>query len=77
MDEIDAALDDTYRDKLSFLIGKLANKGYQVICTTHWPQLLNFANRIFHVENSAGFSMVKLVNKDKANYLIGYDAVDD
>merc|ERR1711972_533331 len=69
LDEVDAALDASYRSALANLVAKTARSS-QVILTTFRPELLEKADRSYRVYQQNRASRIDVVNRDQAKQVL-------
>mmetsp|Transcript_47196 Transcript_47196/g.137270 ORF Transcript_47196/g.137270 Transcript_47196/m.137270 type:complete len:1208 (-) Transcript_47196:81-3704(-) len=70
LDEVDAALDASYRSALANLVGRTASGGSQVILTTFRPEALDKADRCYRVYQQNRASRIDAVTPDQARQVL-------
>lgn len=69
LDEVDAALDASYRSALANLVSKIA-KSSQVVLTTFRPEVLDKANRCYRVYQQNRASRIDVITPDQAKQVL-------
>jgi len=69
LDEVDAALDASYRSALANLIAKTASSS-QVVMTTFRPEALEMADRCYRVYQQNRASRIDAVTRDQAKQVL-------
>ena len=73
LDEVDAALDDKFREGIAMAMGLIADEGHQCFFTSFRPEFCKVSKRHFLVTMQGGTSRIALATREAALQFVSHD----